>query len=335
MKKVTLYLAIALGLSAFAFWIYQQNKKSGTFNSKEFSVSDTASVSKIFLADKKGNKVTLTRIKAGNWMVNDKFNVRNDAINVLLKTFKLIEIKNPIAKSMHNNIIKDMAARSVKVEIYTSDLDEPEKVYYVGGATQNTDGSFMLLQGSETPYVTYIPGFNGYLSTRYMVKEKEWRSAEIFNYSTISQVKSVSVDFVKAPAKSFKIDILNSNTFKLYSINPLKEVLSFDTLALKDYLTAWKFVNFEAFEVVSQSEKDSTIAIGPEYIFTMYKSDGSKKEIKAFLKRPSLYAPQLDNRPKTKDVDRMYGLLPNEKDFVLIQYYTFDKLILGLDYFVK
>ncbi len=335
MKKPFLYFSIVLVLAALAFYLYRHNQKSATFSSKAFAIEDTASITKVFLADKKGNKVTLTRQKAGQWMVNNKFAIRNDAINMLLKTIKLVEIKNAVAKTAHNNIVKDMAARAVKMEIYTNDAEEPELVYYIGGPNQTTSGSFMLMQGTETPYVCHIPGFEGYLSTRFMVKEKEWRNTEIFNFTTISEIKSVSVQYPKRPASSFELTVNSTNSFTVRSLQTGKEIPNLDTSAVKDYLIGWKFVNFEAFENVPKAEKDSLLALGCEYIFTMKKSDSSSKTISAFLKRPSTFAPQYNNRPAMQDLDRMYGQLPGETDWVIIQFFVFDKLMIGIDDFRK
>jgi hypothetical protein len=332
MKKNLIYLALVLVLAAMAYFLYTKNQKSGTFSSKDFAVQDTNSITKIFLADKKGNKVTLTRKSATVWMVNEQYNVRPDAINTLLKTIYLVEIKNPVPKTAHNNIVKDMAARAVKVEIYTHGDDEPQLVYYVGGATHDDDGSYMIREGDETPFICYIPGFYGYLTTRYFTTPKDWRDSEVFRYSTIEEVKSVSVEYPKRPEFSFQIDILSANSFELKSLKTGQKIARFDTLLLKDYLTGWRNVNFEAFDYLEAKKRDSVTKSVPETIYRMTRTDGRKIELKAFLKRPGQNMPDY-GKELMYDADRMHGKLNQEEDLVLIQYFVFDKLTMPITYF--
>jgi hypothetical protein len=60
-----------------------------------------------------------------------------------------------------------MASKSTKIEIYSK--GEKVKQYYVGHATQDNTGTYMLLTNTETdenyeePFVTHIPGFEGFI----------------------------------------------------------------------------------------------------------------------------------------------------------------------------
>ncbi|MBX7181273.1 MAG: DUF4340 domain-containing protein [Bacteroidia bacterium] len=332
MKKNLIYLAILIVLSGIAYFLYTKNQKTGSFSATDFAISDTSSITKIFLADKKGNKVTLFRKSPTEWMVENKYTVRADAMNTLLKTIRLVEVKNPVPKKSHNNIVKDMAARAVKIEIYTQDEDEPALVYYVGGAAHDDLGSYMIKEGDETPFICYIPGFNGYLSTRYMTRMKDWRDTEIFRYNTIKDIKSVSVEYPQKPDNSFQIDILSTNSFAIKAMQSGKNLAIVDTLALKDYLTGWKFINFEAFDYPEAKIKDSIVSSSPLAIYRMVKSDGKKVELRSYLKRPGQNMPSY-NKEVMYDVDRMYGKLSNEDDLVIIQYFVFDKLTVPLSYF--
>ena len=54
----------------------------------DFAIADTSTVDKIFIADMDGGQVTLTRPTQGSlWDVNGQFKAREDAVNLLLKTF--------------------------------------------------------------------------------------------------------------------------------------------------------------------------------------------------------------------------------------------------------
>ena len=56
---------------------------------------------------------------SGTWLVDNKFEVRPEAIEYLLKTIKDIEVKHPVSNSLHDKVIKNLASSAVKVEIFT------------------------------------------------------------------------------------------------------------------------------------------------------------------------------------------------------------------------
>jgi hypothetical protein len=119
MKKNRILLLITLALILIAV-ILLMSRRTGTLNARvaEFAVNDTASITKIFFADKQNNTVKLERIGGGTWKLNENYTANTDAVNVMLKTLMSIDVKAPVAKAARNNIIRLMAAKSVKVEVY-------------------------------------------------------------------------------------------------------------------------------------------------------------------------------------------------------------------------
>jgi hypothetical protein len=83
-----------------------------------------------------------------------------------------------------------MAAKSTKIEIYSK--GEKVKQYYVGHATQDNTGTYMLLTNPETdknyeePFITHIPGFEGFLSTRYLTESSRLERSFNFKLQTSS-----------------------------------------------------------------------------------------------------------------------------------------------------
>ena len=114
MKKIFLLIRLIIA-SLFLFYL---NKNETTFSEElsDFAVEDTASIQKVFFADKHGNSVTVSRDN-GIWLLDDKFEISPEAIQYLLKTIKDIEVKHPVSNSLHNKIVKNLASSAVKVEI--------------------------------------------------------------------------------------------------------------------------------------------------------------------------------------------------------------------------
>ena len=71
LKKNFIYFAIILFMAILIWFLSNDNKSTITLENN-FSISDTASISKIFIADRNGITITLNRNK-NNWLVNNKY----------------------------------------------------------------------------------------------------------------------------------------------------------------------------------------------------------------------------------------------------------------------
>lgn len=326
-------IIIAIILIAVAAYLYFSNR-NGTIDKalKDFAVEDTSAITKIFLVDKGNYKVLLER-KDGIWMVNNKYEVRKDAIDILLKTIKRIEVKSTIPKQSHNTIIKLLAAKSIKIEIYKG--DEMVKTYYVGHPTQDQEGTYMLLENSSEPFITYIPGFRGYLSTRYTTDEDLLRVNNIFNYK-FNEIKSISLRNIQSPEMSFEVYNYGNNTFGLKSLATNKMISEFDTAKVKDYISYCKYVNYETpVNTLNKKQQDSVLAISPTYTLTITDINSKSKTIKTYLRaNDSGLLDENGEQLNKYDTDRMYTFLDNNKFMVTIQYFVFDPILIDINQFL-
>lgn len=335
MKKNKAFIIIALLLTALAVYLVINNSNT-TLNVEKtsFAVEDTAAITKLFLADKNGHVVTLNRVSATEWNVNETYPARQDGINTLLSTIKKVEMKAPIGIKARENILKDLAARGIKIEIYTTD-DEPEKVYYVGGPTPDNGGTYMALEDDgdfSDPYITHIPGFNGYLTTRYIVLDYKWRSSAIFK-SAYSDISSVKVEYFQKPEDSFEIVKNENGAIVLKSLKFNSPVANFDSIAVKEYLVNYSNIHFEAFEKLKQETRDSVLASPKFFSISLTASNGKTTTVTAYAIKAKPGAVDLKGNPIDYDPDRMYAKINEEQDLALIQYFTFDKLMKPLSWF--
>ena len=85
---------------------------------RNFSINDTLLIDKIILENRNLEKVILKRNKiTSQWNLNDSLIANQSSINLLLKTIKEMRIKQPIARTALQNIIKRMAIQNTKVDI--------------------------------------------------------------------------------------------------------------------------------------------------------------------------------------------------------------------------
>lgn len=326
MKKNQKALLAVLILTGVALYLYFNNKTSTIKEElRDFAVEDTASITKIFLADKEGHQVTLEKLEPGKWMVNKKHEARNDAIENLLLTVGQIDVKAPVAKAAMDNVIKVMATQSTKVEIYQGE-DEPSKVYYVGHATQDNFGTHMLLENSSVPFVMHIKGFMGYLSSRYFCEEDKWRQTKLFGYS-MDDLGSVEVNYPSRPERSFIIENIDNEKLSIKSLSDNKILANMDTLSVFAYLQLYQKVHFEYFaNEVKQHVRDSLAQNGPLFSITVTDVLGNKNMVKAYRKPTKAGSTDLDGNMVNFDIDRMCAYIHDDKEFVIIQYAVFDFL---------
>ncbi|UPT67117.1 MAG: hypothetical protein M0D57_22390 [Sphingobacteriales bacterium JAD_PAG50586_3] len=150
MKKPVLIGLIITLLAAAAVFLYIKNQGKAMTDEdwRNFAVEDTAAITKVFLADKSGNRVTAVRKSPTEWVVNDKHTARRDVVRILLKTIKLVRTKSRVPKNSRENVFKSLSVSGIKVEIYTKDDEDPLKVYYVGSETPTQDGTYMMQEGA-------------------------------------------------------------------------------------------------------------------------------------------------------------------------------------------
>ena len=74
MKSNRIILILFVVLAAVAGYFYY-TKSSGTIKKElsDFAVADTASIDKIFMADREGHTATLIRKSPTEWTVNNKY----------------------------------------------------------------------------------------------------------------------------------------------------------------------------------------------------------------------------------------------------------------------
>lgn len=338
MKKIVITSIIVIVLAAVAVWLVK-SKGSGTVDEKlkDFAVADTAAVTKIFLADKSGKNATLTRESSGAWKVNNKYFVRKDAIDLLLTTIKSIEVKSIVGKKAQDNVVKQLASGSTKIEIYQG--DNLVKVYYIGRETQDALGTYMLMvnektgKNSSVPFITYIPGFEGYLTTRYFTDENDWRDRVVYRYVP-TDIKSVKLDYPFNSSESFEVIHHGNNKFDVRASG--SSIAGFDTIAAKQYLSYYQNIHFESVEKeTAKIQRDSIIMSGPFAIITVTDMKGESNMVKLFHKKAPPEKLDINGQPMKYDIDRCYGLINNGQDFVLCQYYVFGKLLQSPAYFTN
>lgn len=334
MKKNRIYIILVVILAAIAgYFLYTNSNSTIRTELRDFAVEDTASIDKIFLADRQGKTVLLERKSSAEWTVNGKFPARQDKINTLLYTVKLIEIRSPVGKNLYNYAMKMLSSNSTKVEIYQHKA--LAKVYYVGDATMDNLGTFMYLEGSSVPFIMHIPGFNGYLTTRYFVAENDWKSRSVFNYFPGSIVQVKVTNFVN-PDSSFILEQLKDSSYSIVKNNG-QRLAAIDQSKIVTYLSAYQNINYEMiFEGIPDRLRDSLLKNGPFNSVEVKLADGRQKQVSLFRKKftGETLAPDDEGIVLDNDPDIFYLTIGGDKTWYISQYLQWNRLLKTSSYFI-
>jgi Domain of unknown function (DUF4340) len=300
---------------------------------KDFAIKDTASVTRFFLADKRGHSVTIAKNEQGIWMVDNTYKADITKVNLLLATMHDITIRNPISEKQFNSVIGTLATEGIKAEFYSGDKNI--KTIYVGPGSADQSGTFMLIDGSSAPFVTHIDGFVGYLTPRFYTLQIKWKSKEVFN-ATENEIAKITMNYPHQPEQSF--EIINNGSAEVRDVSNNTTVTT-DPKFVQYYLGSFANLFFEGYdEELSGHSADSIHLTKPYCIMELTKKNGEKTKLQLHYKAVGDHTKILyDDNGKLLpyDTEKYYGFINDEKDVVYVQEYNFGKVLKKLSDFTS
>lgn len=319
----------------------------------DFTVYDTASVTRLFFADKSGNQVELERYGTA-WMVDNEYYANQTMVNEMLYTLKRMRIKMPVSIKKSDNIVTRMSGTNTKVEVYQQlpriNLfnkvklfyhETLSKVFYIGDVTQDNQGTYVLKEGGDKVYIVHLNGFRGSVSSRFTANPIDWRNHIIFN-SNISDIESLKLEINNDPDNGFIIKEIDRYQYSMNRLNG--EPVDFSDNKVLNLLSSFRDVRFESFlDDVAPERRDSIINSPFQQRLTLTTKDGESRSVTTFRLNANsdmyYYSKEdLENPEFSKminDPDHKYALLSEGNEFVLIQDFVFGKLLKPADFYSK
>jgi hypothetical protein len=332
MKKFLPYFLVVLLLATVAGWLfYKQLPSTIAKEESEFAVKDANAITSIKLTDTDKNTMELSLVK-GVWIINGQFIAREDLVKELLDAVTRVTSLSPVPNKAHENVVREMLGKNTRVEIYCGSK-KPTMVYYVGGPTVDSRGTYMLREVdgkmAARPHITYIPGFNGYLTPRYVPDVQNWRSRVLFDEPQ-DNVDELSVEYLMEPEKSFTIKRLGTDSFNVFPQDE-KYRINENTQQryIQQYLSFYRGVFVESYEN-ENPEKDTVLSKSPFCIINISVKNGADKKVELYYMPVNKRSKkQFDDKgnPMLYDIDHYYATLNSGKDFAMVQYYTLGKLL--------
>ncbi len=325
--KILAALLLALGLS---YWLISKKPWRTSIRAVgDFAIEDTSLVSKIFMANKTGEKVLLERNANNTWIVNGKILADEVKIKLLLSTFHDMQIQKPIPPSMHNTAMGILASRGIKTEIYHGDI--LLKTIYVGSETPEQTGTFMLLEGDDEAYVIHIPGFVGYLTPRFFMTEIKWRNKLIFDIAP-ENIAEIQISYPKNEKESFTF-LKEPFTKQSTILNYNGDLVQADTLKVKMLLYSFNQKYAEGFyddSTFTKLERDSVLSLVPYCMIRVKQTNGIEQNI-------ALYNKLVGEKTKDRydengkelviDPEKYYAKLTDIEQMASVQDYVFRRIL--------
>lgn len=325
-RKNILLLLLLLILGAVAVFLIFDFGKSGKdydFSFREFALKDMSKLHKIMLYKRDGEKISLTK-NGEKWIVNDKFPANPNAISNILSPIENVKIEYVPPDAAVENIMKSMMYNSIKVELFDKDNNALKK-YYVGESPDNSIGTYYVMDGSASPLVMNLPGFNGNLRVRFNYTADEWRDRTVLSLKP-DEITEVSMKYYFDKENSFVL----SRNGNIFSLKPAFEgIRNFNTKANNEFAKTY-LLGFEnkGCEYIANSyeNKDDIISRAPIVEIGIKLNTGKNKTLQVFM-LPKLEE-EVDNEKTGLDKYLNQSILryiarDEAGDLYLIQYEVF------------
>lgn len=332
MKKNYLLLILFLLLGGATIW-YLSTKdekavKSTLSEDRNFAVKDEDDIHKIFIAKRTGETYTITRTNGKYWRINDQYNVAPNAMAGLLEAITNVTMKYLPTQAAIPNIVKNMAARAIKVEIYGKN-DNLLKAYYVGGIGVDGESTYFIMENSDQPVACEIPQMVGHIGTRYDFNGDEWRDKAIFEYQP-EDIQAVSIEYPKQRNKSFKLKRQGDG----WDVQPFYDNVPKINRKVVNGKVEGFLINFdkligESFEN-QYEKKDSIRNMIPFSVISVTDVKGNEK-IAAFY---PTYKDNAQGIRASDYIDRFFADV-STGDWMLAQHFTFQKAFWSYEAFFE
>ncbi|MCC7224614.1 MAG: hypothetical protein IT273_12875 [Chitinophagales bacterium] len=326
------YFLLLLILALGAVWlIARRGSQTMSAADTRFAFKDTAAITKIFIRDRDGRTATLTREAGGTWRANGNSNARPDGIANLLNTIYKVFVVKPVPRTAYDNVMESFRNPAKTVEIYTTDPQKPAHKYAICPAPQKV-GTYMLLDGSQEPFVVGVPAFEGSLIQRYITHAEQWRSRSVLDYQP-DQVAWIKADYRLQPEHSFMLRV-NDNAKNDYTIEPLSAQYARPNarsraMAIDSLLWSLHDKSVETY-VNDYPQLDSLEKATPYCHYTVGGKDGSRQTLIVFLAPITRRAKQQSDGKGNLlqyDNERYFAFVNEGKSLAIIQRYVFDNAL--------
>lgn len=319
MKKQQILIIALLVIIGGYYFISSNFGESPRIERRDFAIDKIETVDKIIITSKRPSSFELTKTDNG-WFLDGKYPAKEESMKYILETLEKMEIKYPVSKNSTDRVLTDLTTIGVKVEVF--DGSKNIKTFYVGNNTPDEMGTYMMLKGAISPYAIHIPGFEGYLKTRFSSNPLLWRSKSVFNIDN-KNIEWINMEYPNRKEDGYKI-VQNGDDVSLFDFNGKKQTIK--SLVVKQYLANFKNIEHEGFIASYDPVQPEEIKTLPKMFNLTIKEKGKEPVVLKSYMKTELKSTE-DGKVYTKIVDRDRLYATDGDSFFLIQYFVFNPML--------
>ncbi|MCZ2357224.1 MAG: DUF4340 domain-containing protein [Bacteroidia bacterium] len=314
-QRTTLILSVIFIVFIATYWLWVKDKKTTSLDSSEsqFAISDTSAISEVELVklqnDKERGRIILKRTGKGQWTVNNQYKAQTSMIQTLLTTLFRLEVREPVHPNAHQTVFETIKRSHIHLKITTN--NETYR-YYIGGTAADGSGTIMLKEGADQPFVLEIPGFHGYLTSRFPTEIDAWRENLLFDISpeTITQVS------IKSPSADSSFNLVKAPNGWIINGQPT------DSTAVIAYLDRFTPTFGERFmNSFCPNCLDSLKTIKPNYLIDIQTTNNKNTQLKLY--------------EQEQEVNSFLGVVSNSNEVRSVQKFVIQRYFVVPDFFKK
>ncbi len=283
MRSNSFLILIIIGLVIYLTVFYvQQGNHSQNSRDIAFAIADTGKVDKIELIRRvRGevdNTLVLSRLEHNQWTVNNDKPAFQARIDMLLTTLQSLQVREVL-------VDKGLEAGKLLLEEQHTEVNVFQhgrklKSIWIGREGKNAQGSLMMIKGRNKPYVVEVPGFRGYLNSRFTLDTAYWYEHPYItiDQSLFQKIKLRYPFYVEGNPSFRSLTFVRKDEQEAFSwiIDKEPEAIEkkdIDSLAIKNYLSSFKGKMY-ALREIDFDEENITLERNPYAVFHMVRNDG-------------------------------------------------------------
>ena len=319
--RFSVVLGLAL-VALVAFLIVRESQSNDDLSPEayDFALADTASIDRIVLWNRSPDTAILTR-ESGIWLINGAHPARPDAVEVLLETLYRIRLRGFAPDAATANILSAMSVYGTHVDVSAG--GKILKSFTVGTETPDMLGTYFLRDGFGRPVAVHIPGFNGFLSSRFFLRDDLWRHRIL--WTSTEAVEAISMEYLDSAAANFSLEQQGGT----WILNSKGKTEPTDGMAVQALLKAVSASQYEGVIIPSDlaySRQDSLKALPPRVRLSIRRSDATVNTMVLYHVPPDPEAVDDDGRPQEFDPNRFYAFLEDDR-MLLVQRFGLQHLL--------
>lgn len=334
MNKRLLFAGGLLAVLAAATYFFVLNRSNSTVDGRDRLLgfaTQPERITRIEIESADGSRAYLERRPdSAFWQFNEFYLAREDATELLLQTLERMRIRKPVSLAHRAKIAQQIDSLGRQVRVFTDSRHEHAAASFkIYGTPHVGAGNFVQFAADPTtPYLVYIPGFDGELAIRMHTMTDRWRTHRIFGGSW-SDIDSLQVVYNDRPERSYLVTQRDGEA--RFVATGLEDDVQRDnvesTLLAQEILKTAAAANIETFDS-EYSKRDSLLSAGPPYATIAISSP-----VEVLNQQIAVYRMPITRRSKVGqsgdqiyDTDRYFATINDGRDFVVIQSFVFDKI---------